>query len=136
MIVVFFKAYEVLSDPEKKKQYDAMGSTGGGSFGGGGNQQQQHYNYEHFQNFNYNEFFKDFDEAMKRHHDEHNRAHFKAHRENLKRSGFTFDFDDLFDDDFGLGDFGFGHLHGDGDDDDLMGSSFIQESKYRTKYRF
>jgi DnaJ-class molecular chaperone len=113
-------AYEVLSDPDKKRMYDQSGGTFDN------NNQNFNSHQHHHQDFNYNEFFKDFDEAMKRHHDAHNKAHqkahrehMKAHREHLKNSGFTFDFDDLFDDVFGPGiDL----------DDDEFGSSFIQES--------
>lgn len=138
------EAYEVLSDPDRRRTYDQTGGTfsggdGGGS--GGGSHSHQHFH----QDFNYNDFFKEFDEAMKRHHQahqdahaRHHREHMRAHHENLKKNGFTFDFDDLFED-FGFGgagidDFGFGGFGGGfGDLDDLhggadvLGSSFFHE---------
>lgn len=138
------EAYEVLSDPDRRRTYDQTGGTFSGGDSGGGSHSHQHFH----QDFNYNDFFKEFDEAMKRHHQahqdahaRHHREHMRAHHENLKKNGFTFDFDDLFEDfgfggagidDFGFGGFGGGFdsfgdlddLHGGGD---VLGSSFFHE---------
>ena len=116
------KAYETLSDPEKRKQYDQFGDAsafenfqsghgGAGAGGAGGG----------FQNFDFHEFFKHFDEAFNFHHQahddhfqgghhfhsEHMRNHQRAHKENMKHSfggHFGFNFDDLFSEDSTFGD--------------------------------
>lgn len=138
------EAYEVLSDPEKKRMYDQSGGTFSGGHGGsgGGSYSNQHFHHE----FNYNDFFREFDEAMKRHHEAHQRAHernhrehMRAHHEKLKNQGFGFNFDDLFDD-FGFGggalddddDFfgsfgGFDSNHHHQQDGDVLGSSYFHE---------
>lgn len=97
-------AYEVLSDPDKRKMYDMTGSNTNGN--------QHHQHHRNNEDFNFDDFFKNFDEAFKSHHENHQRAHRKAHAEAMKKHhGFHFDFDDLFDDFAGFG----GHDHIDAD---------------------
>lgn len=122
------KAYEVLSDKEKRKRYDQFGDEEGNGFSSGGGQQ----------NFNFNEFFKNFDSHFQfhtsgggQHHNHHNQQHFNEHfrsHSNSHGSHFGFNFDDLFSDfdseEFGssFGDF-FGHRTHDtfGDGDSFFG---------------
>ncbi|XP_071961292.1 uncharacterized protein [Antedon mediterranea] len=82
------KAYEVLYDPEKRKQYDQLGAShyeshtkGGGSHSGG--QESK---------FNYNEFFKNFDDTV--------RFGKRKNAKQNKKSGHKFNsiFDGLWDD--------------------------------------
>lgn len=90
------EAYEVLSDKDKRAQYD-QGNT---NFGG-----------DQFKSdFDYEEFYKKFDEAQQRHYRAHHKFHEEAVRranaktqrmhERMQKRGFfdEFDFDDLFDD--------------------------------------
>jgi len=108
------QAYEVLSNKDKKQQYDQFGSSEGG--GGGG----------HHTHHDFNDFFKGFDEAFAgfrqngpgSRHNHHHAHHHGKHR-------FGSIFDDMFDDDedhlnqdfgsfdtfFGRPEFGGGH-HG------------------------
>ncbi|XP_022300571.2 dnaJ homolog subfamily B member 9-like isoform X2 [Crassostrea virginica] len=120
------KAYETLSDPEKRKRYDQFGDTSDqpqGQGGGGGGQPFT---------FNMNDFFQGFDEAFNAHqhgHHQHREGftfHFGGGNSNQGNNRF-FNFDDLFedDDDDDSGDFfsfsPFGHQdmgfqYDDGDD--------------------
>ena len=110
-------AYEVLSDPEKRKVYDMSGNT------------NFNENHKH-DDFDYNDFFKNFDEAFKAHHDAHIKAHQRAHREALRRSGFKFNFDDIFDDAESIHGHGHGHGHDDHADVSEFGDTFFgTESK-------
>ncbi|XP_072027424.1 dnaJ homolog subfamily B member 9-like [Amphiura filiformis] len=122
------KAYEVLQDPEKRKQYDQLGhsafeeqETKFGSGGGAGG----------FGNFNLNDFFKQFDESLK-----FFQTGKKHGRNGGRGSKFNFgdDFwDDLDNDDLfgGFGNFGFNggfgdtfiNLHDFGFGGDLFGKS-------------
>ena len=116
------KAYEVLSDKDKRKRYDQFGDEEGSGFSSGGDQ-----------HFNFNEFFKNFDNHFQfhtsgegHHNKEHFQQHFRSHSHS-HGSHFGFNFDDLFSDfdseEFGssFGDFFGGHpMHdsntfGDGD---------------------
>lgn len=129
--VLFVSAYEILSDADKRKQYDMYGESafqpGGGGGGGGGGGPDF--------NFNYHDFFKGFDEAFKRSHDQrhrnahnfhHQNAH-KFHHQNAHNFGnFHFSFDDFFND--------------DDDDDDIFGSfggfgDFFGEDHNMKKYQ-
>jgi DnaJ-class molecular chaperone len=113
------KAYEVLSDENQRRQYDNIGHNSyeqnsqhsGGNDGAGGN------------DFNFDEFYKNFDEAFKQHHQRHNDAHAKAHEQARRQhekivrdqQGFHFNFDDMFedgDDFFGIN--GHNHNHFEG----------------------
>ncbi|KAH3816830.1 dnaJ homolog subfamily B member 9-like [Dreissena polymorpha] len=91
------KAYEVLSDPEKRRQYDTFGDNSGQQGGSGGGQGGGF-------NFNFNDFFKGFDEAFKARHD-HPNQHQQHHQNHNQHFQFHFggnngfNFDDLFDDD-------------------------------------
>jgi len=141
-------AYEVLSDKEKRKRYDQFGDEEEkGGFGSG----SQHFD------FNFNDFFRDFDQAFNFHqqhqhsghgfhhgfHDNedhnhnHYNDHFRAHSrsQNSHHSGhrFGFNFDDLFDDmekeEFGsFSDF-FGHQSADtfGDGNSFFGGHHFNE---------
>ncbi|XP_055999340.1 dnaJ homolog subfamily B member 9-like isoform X2 [Ostrea edulis] len=109
------KAYETLSDSEKRKHYDRFGDESdnaqGGGGGGGG----------HPFTFNMNDFFRGFDEASSAHqqgHHQHQEGftfHFGGGNGGRDNSRF-FNFDDLFEDDddeddgfFSFGDSHFGH---------------------------
>lgn len=87
------KAYEVLSDTDKRRRYDQFGEEGEQMNGNGNGH-----------DFNFDDFFKGFDDAFKTHHDRHHQQHqenhFKFHfggNGNGHRAQF-FNFDDLFDD--------------------------------------
>lgn len=97
-------AYEVLGDPDKRKQYDTYGHTEDQQFGGGHGFQAH--------SFDFSDFFKGFDDAF----DAHQHGH-HDHQQGFKfkfggNGGNFFKFDDLFDDD-------------DDDDEDNDGSSFF-----------
>ena len=107
--IICLSAYEILSDSEKRKQYDQLGhenfeeqQTKFGSGGGAGG----------FGNFNFNDFFKQFDESLK---------FFQTGKKQRQNGrGHTFNFgsdfwDDLDNDDLfgGFGNFGFNGGFGD-----------------------
>ncbi|XP_005096253.1 dnaJ homolog subfamily B member 9 [Aplysia californica] len=84
------KAYDVLSDPEKKKKYDMFGDDGSNSGGGGGGGTND-----------FHDFFKNFDEAMNAHRQGQHYKHSGSNGFNHFGSGSFgsfFDFDDLFHD--------------------------------------
>lgn len=117
-------AYETLSDDKRRREYDQFGhgpspgeAHGGGGGGGGGDGA---YNFkQHYQSFNFDEIFKNFD-TFSQHHQHHfhshsqNQAHqkrhfdshFQAHREAMNKHRRQFQhgafgggvFDDMFED--------------------------------------
>ncbi|VDH94058.1 DnaJ homolog subfamily B member 9 [Mytilus galloprovincialis] len=90
------KAYEVLSDTDKRKNYDRFGDTEDGHPGQGGN---GGYGFD----FDFNDFFKGFDHAFKDH-KQHEQGHHNAddHESftfHFGQNGGSFNFGDLFEDD-------------------------------------
>ena len=80
-------AYEVLSDPKKRKEYDQFGA--GSPFGqghGGGD------NFHH--NFNFDDFMQQFNQQFADMHKQHHEQHARAQKNN-HNNGF-FNFGDLF----------------------------------------
>ncbi|XP_061187455.1 dnaJ homolog subfamily B member 9-like isoform X1 [Saccostrea echinata] len=106
------KAYETLSDPDKRKKYDQFGDEAENLHGGGGGGQPF--------TFNMNDFFRGFDEAFNAHQEGHHRHQegFKFHfgGNGGQQNTRFFNFDDLFEDDddddgdfFSFGGSPFGH---------------------------
>ncbi|PVD24366.1 hypothetical protein C0Q70_14847 [Pomacea canaliculata] len=106
------KAYEVLSDKEKRRKYDAFGHEGDGP-----QQGQQEFK------FNFDDFFKGFDDAFHHFHD-HRSGHRQGsaqHQGGHDHFQFNFggnkffNFQDLFDDDDDMGNlFNHGNMFHDG----------------------
>lgn len=113
------EAYETLSDDKRRREYDQFGhgsSSGEGHRGAGGG----NYNFnQHYQSFNFDDIFKDFDtfghqkphqhhfhSQNQAHQKRHFDSHFQAHREAVNRQrrqaqqgGFGGGlFDDMFED--------------------------------------
>ncbi|XP_042367152.1 dnaJ homolog subfamily B member 9-like [Plectropomus leopardus] len=111
------EAYETLSDDKRRREYDQFGhgpSPGEGHGGSGGG-----YNFhQHYQSFNFDDIFKDFDtfgqqhqhhfhsHGQQTHQKRHFDGHFQAHRESMNRQRRQFQqggfggglFDDMFED--------------------------------------
>lgn len=84
------EAYETLSDPDKRKKYDMFGEEGMKDQGNHGFQS----------NFNFDDFFRGFDEHFRHHHTHHQHGGDHTHRtfHFNNGGGFNFNFDDLFAD--------------------------------------
>lgn len=137
------EAYDVLSDSEKRKNYDTFGHSAFVNSNEGS---------QNFQNFNFNEFFRHFDDAFRDHSSHHHHQHQQGH---FHFAGFNFhdlfsDFDDdelsFFDfepntgfpsffqsDHFGNGDSFFGSHLGSHFDSDSEASHFVHKSGARCR---
>lgn len=100
------KAYEVLSDPEKRKKYDMFGEDFENAGANGGGQGGGHHDFH----FNFNDFFKDFDSQF---HNHQRGGHFRSEHSGGPRFYDSL-FDDLDDDEFGSFNTFFGNGHGFG----------------------
>lgn len=116
------EAYDVLSDEDKRKKYDMYGHQ---AFSDGGSGHASGHGFEGQQGFNFNDFFKQFDEQFQSHeghfsnegqgghyqhnsnyhsgHGSANHAQAHHHRQQQQRQAgfgghFGFDFDGLFND--------------------------------------
>jgi len=116
------KAYEILSDPEKKKKYDMYGDDGSGNNNSGGGSAGGQ---------DFHDFFKHFDDAFRahnhghhyqQHQHQHQHAHQNAHNNfhNFGSGGF-FDFDDLFHD-------------MDADEEQMFQSSFNRRNRHHDSF--
>uniref|UniRef100_A0A3P9IQA5 DnaJ homolog subfamily B member 9 n=1 Tax=Oryzias latipes TaxID=8090 RepID=A0A3P9IQA5_ORYLA len=112
------EAYETLSDDKRRREYDQFGHSASSTDGPGG-EGSGHYNFkQHYQSFNFDDIFKDFDafgqQRHQHHFHSHNQAHqkrhfdshFQAHREAMNKQRRVFQhssfgggvFDDMFED--------------------------------------
>ncbi|XP_054480704.1 dnaJ homolog subfamily B member 9-like [Anoplopoma fimbria] len=77
------EAYETLSDDKRRREYDQFGH--GPSPGEGQEEEEEEEEEEHYQSFNFDDIFKDFDTFGQQHHQHHfnthsqNQAHHKRH---------------------------------------------------------
>lgn len=123
IIFSFSPAYETLSDDKRRREYDQFGhgpSPGEGHRGGGGGGGGTYNFRQHYQSFNFDDIFKDFNHFgqhqqrhqhhfhsqnqgnQKRHFDSHFQAHQEAmnrHRRHFQQGSFGGGlFDDMFED--------------------------------------
>ena len=92
------EAYEVLSDEDKRRQYDMSGGSG----------QHNHKFGEHTRahnfHFNFDDLFKQFEgDIFGDHMKDHFSGHFGRHFSNHMDAGASFDFDDIFGEAQGFG---------------------------------
>lgn len=116
--ILLVLAYETLSDDKRRREYDQFGHSASSTDGPGG-EGSGHYNFkQHYQSFNFDDIFKDFDafgqQRHQHHFHSHNQAHqkrhfdghFQAHREAMNKQRRVFQhssfgggvFDDMFED--------------------------------------
>ncbi|XP_029969809.1 dnaJ homolog subfamily B member 9-like [Salarias fasciatus] len=83
------EAYETLSDDKRRKEYDQFGHTASseGAYGGGGG---GNYNFnQHYQSFNFDDIFKDFDPFGQQHrHQHHFHSNFHSHNQAHQKRHF------------------------------------------------
>ncbi|XP_015792602.1 dnaJ homolog subfamily B member 9 [Tetranychus urticae] len=152
------EAYDVLSDADKRKKYDKFGHSAfsgpEGSSSHGGWSGGAHFKAD----FDYNEFFKHFDDAFRfhgsnyqAHHHSHGDSHHheSSHQHDHRHHRFQFagfNFDDLFSDNmwepedfhhFGHSSQGFGpEFHGFGSGESFFGSHFGPGSHHHSSMQF
>jgi len=108
----FAQAYEVLSDPEKRKKYDQFGSSAFEAGGGGGGGQAFHFNFD--------DIFRNFEDDFGQ-----NSFHFGGHPYQQQGHSF-FNFEDFFHeepDPFMHNQYGY-ETHAFGDGSSFFGSHF------------
>ena len=82
-LLYYYSAYEVLSDPKKKKQYD--------QFGENFNKRDEHQDFAY--NFNFDDFMKNFHENFG---DFHQHFHTQNRKTNGRKTPEMFNFGNIF----------------------------------------